>query len=85
MRAPPKACIPAREVVVRLRPRKSKRIHHDVSVIIPWRWSKSRFLSYCRACHPTETVMIQVWGDVIQRNGSTRYWMPNPEELVKPL
>lgn len=75
-------CIAGREVVIRLRHRKTG-FSRTASVVCPARWTKARLLEYVRRCHPNESVRIEEWkpkgpsGDPWE----TRLWIVNPIEM----
>ena len=76
-------CIPGREVCIALRYRGGDAAF--ACIVIPARWTKGRFLAYCRREHPQQTVKIAAWGDVATGPlpWDVIWWLPNPEELIK--
>jgi hypothetical protein len=76
------SCIVGREVVIRLRNRKTgkTRLAH---VVCPNRWTKGRLLGYCRKEHPESTVVIEDWKEVSTEadRWEVRLWIVNPAEM----
>ena len=76
-------CIPGREVCIVLHYRGGDAAF--ACLVIPARWTKGRFLAYCRREHPKQTVKIAAWGDVATGPlpWDVIWWLPDPEELIK--
>ena len=76
------SCIVGREVVIKLRNRKTGKIRL-ASVVCPSRWTRGRLLTYCRREHPESTVLIEDWKQVASEadRWQIRLWIVNPAEM----
>jgi hypothetical protein len=76
------SCIVGREVVIKLRERKTGKLR-TAHVVCPSSWTKGRLLGYCRREHPEATVLIEDWKQVASESDrwEIRLWIVNPTEM----